>query len=162
MTIDVHIPSEEATSNQSTNLASRTDRLGAYLLDHLILSLFVLPSYIAYAFWDDSTQPYAGVAFMVCVVAFLSLNAHLLAKHSQTVGKRVLGIKIVRRDQRKASFTRLFVFRTILVWLFIAIFHPWSFVDVAFILREEHNCLHDDITDTMVIEVITKSSPVHQ
>ena len=72
------------------------------------------------------------------------------------LGKRLLGIRIVRGDGSRATLGRLVVRRYLPVYLVQAL--PTigigaSLLDQVFVFRASRRCLHDDIADTKVIKV---------
>lgn len=82
------------------------------------------------------------------------MHGYLLAKRGQTIGKRVVGIRIVRSDFGAVGFGRLMVLR----WLSIDAISllqalgNWIYlVDVVFIFNQSRKCLHDYLADTVVV-----------
>ena len=94
----------------------------------------------------------------------------LLYKYGQTIGKKALGIRVVRMDGSRVSFARFFFLRglamAVIAWIVsavgIAIHIPYignlvSLVDYLMIFGAAHRCLHDYVADTQV--VTAESSP---
>ncbi len=147
-------------------LASRLARLGAALLD---TSIVVVPAILIAAVLPDfrdaitdptgTTQPGGATLgvlglFGLAVISFGIYQLVLLYRHGQTVGKKIVGIRIVRPDGSRASFPRLLFLRYFVPGLIGAI--PllgllFSLVNVLFIFGEERRCLHDRIADTIVV-----------
>ena len=74
--------------------------------------------------------------------------------NGQTVGKKLLKIKIVRSDGTAADFQRIVVFRLLPVYLVQLVPVIGGFIgllDVLFIFRSSRQCIHDQIADTIVI-----------
>ena len=95
---------EETGTTSGPELAGRGVRLGAYLVDSLILVIVFLVI-VASGVWitlDDiiqmgtlpSTNDVLQV-MMVFAVVFMVINGYLLVMRGQTVGKLMLGIRIV-------------------------------------------------------------------
>jgi uncharacterized RDD family membrane protein YckC len=110
------------------------------------------------------------VVFAIFAIGWMIWNIVLLYRYGQTVGKKVLGIRVVRMDGSRVSFPR-FVFLRWLAMAFIggavggiggAMHFQFagsivSLVDCLFIFGAAHRCLHDLIADTRV--VTAASSP---
>ncbi len=150
-------------------LASRLARLGAVLLDSMIvvipaiLAAIALPAYSDYVARAQGQAagssmpgwfaPVMGV-LAVAFIAFAILQLVLLYRHGQTVGKKIVGIKIVRPDGSRASFPRLLGLRYVVPGVIGAI--PFlgvlfSLIDPLFIFAEDRRCLHDKFADTIVV-----------
>jgi len=111
-----------------------------------------------------------GLVIFVGAMAWLIWTIVLLYKYGQTVGKRALGIRVVRMDGSRVSFARFFFLRglalVIIVWIVGAIgalMHAQyvgnlvTLVDCLAIFGAARRCLHDYIADTQV--VTAESSP---
>lgn len=100
-------------------LGSRGGRLGAALIDGLIISAIIFPIEYAAGFWQvlmDATSNHEliplgtslpWVAFGLCVFVFV--QGYPLVKDGQSWGKKVLSIKIIDGLGRKPSIGRLSV-----------------------------------------------------
>jgi uncharacterized RDD family membrane protein YckC len=78
----------------------------------------------------------------------------LVYQNGQTIGKRLLGIKVVRTDGSRASLSRIFFLRYLLNTLFMWV--PlagglYALVDPLMIFGEARRCCHDYLADTIVI-----------
>lgn len=96
-----------------------------------------------------------GLVLGVGLIAVIVINCLWLHRYGQTIGKRLLKIKIVRGDGNPCSLLRVIFAR----WLPVTalgsiplIGGVISLVDVLLIFREDHRCLHDIIADTIVIK----------
>ena len=74
----------------------------------------------------------------------------------QTIGKKLVGIKVARTDgSRATSLARIFWLRYLLnsVFMWCAIFAAASILSstVCMIFGEQRRCCHDYIADTIVI-----------
>jgi uncharacterized RDD family membrane protein YckC len=144
--------------------AGRGTRLGAFLLDYLILCLctapFLFSAFRTYAAKVHG-QPYAPPAFgallpifgLLCLALAIA-NIVLLVQNGQTLGKRIVNIKIVRSDGSRCGFARIFFLRMLPIGLlglipFIGRF-AWL-VDSLLIFGSERRCLHDLTADTIVV-----------
>ncbi|MGO1069897.1 RDD family protein [Lysobacter sp. CA199] len=80
----------------------------------------------------------------------------LLYQTSQTLGKRWMGIKIVRNDGSSCSFGRILglrMFVTGLIEQVPCIGMVFALANVLWIFGEESRCLHDLLADTKVVNV---------
>jgi len=79
----------------------------------------------------------------------------LLTTRGQTIGKRMLGIRIVRyRDGSPAGFVHAVLLRSWLInliGLVPTVGNYFPFLDLGFIFGPERRCLHDLIADTKVV-----------
>ncbi len=114
-----------------------------------------------------------GLLFLVVFIgmtAWVVWQIVLLYKYGQTVGKKVMGIRVVRMDGSRVSFARFFFLRglamAVIAWIVsavgMAIHIPFignfvSLIDALLIFGPARRCLHDYIADTQV--VTAESSP---
>jgi uncharacterized RDD family membrane protein YckC len=144
-----------------SELAGRGARLGAALLDSLIGGIFVAPLLIGADFQAMATGAYrnafssTGLTFGGLGIAILlGITAYLVYKNGQTIGKKIVGIKVVRSDFSRASFARIFWLRNVVNLIPSAIPFIGNFyglVDSLFIFGERRQCVHDKIADTVVV-----------
>jgi uncharacterized RDD family membrane protein YckC len=141
-------------------LAGRWARLGAAFIDGLLAGL---------VFWCISLftpfnvfRPSLASGMTVVIIEnmligfaiFLVLQGYLLQTRGQTIGKMLLGIRIVRVDGSKATLARLAGLRyfanSVLTVIPVA---GWIYalVDVLMIFRDSRRCLHDNLADTIVV-----------
>jgi len=142
-------------------LAGRGTRFLAALIDGLLLGVlnFLLALVFGYNMFTPGQPPTIAttLTLMVSGIAiFMLLNGYLLSQNGQTIGKKLMSVKIVRSDGSKATLGRIVGYRLLPVWVVSAI--PiigaiLTLVDVLFIFRENHLCVHDNIADTMVVKV---------
>ena len=160
--------------------ATRMSRFLAVLIDASpVLALVVVGIVVAVATIGASAfsghfDPRSGsiaVLGTFCALAFVGLigwaiwNIVLLYKYGQTVGKKVMGIRVVRMDGSRVSFARFFFLRwlalAVVTWIVGLVAHSLgnlvSLVDALMIFGAAHRCLHDYIADTQV--VTAESSP---
>jgi uncharacterized RDD family membrane protein YckC len=85
-----------------------------------------------------------------------AVNLMLLHRYGQTIGKRIVRIRIVRPDGSRCSTPRLVFARwlpmTVLFVVPLLNYVIWL-VDVLMIFRADVRCLHDHIADTIVVKV---------
>jgi uncharacterized RDD family membrane protein YckC len=152
------------TDAESGQLASRSVRLGAALLDTLINgAIFIaVGSYLAGSFdaamaWSKTASPLQTfTANMAGFAVYLLLHGYLLATRGETIGKRLCGIRIVRTDGKPAGLWRILALRLFPITLLSALPLPhlssvFTWLDCLLIFRASHQCLHDQIADTVVV-----------
>jgi uncharacterized RDD family membrane protein YckC len=87
---------------------------------------------------------------------FAFVNGYLLATRGQTVGKKLLGIRIVRSNGDAASLVRLLALRYgvgyLVAALHVALLFVYSMADCLMFFRADRRCLHDVIADTIVVK----------
>lgn len=153
----------DTVAHEGAQLAGRGARLGAYLLDALIGGALVgAPAMIGMDFNAMVTRDYAnafsgiglGLAGLGSVI-LLAITAYLVHKNGQTIGKKIVGIKVVRSDFSRASLGRIFWLRNVVNGIPSAIpfvGNLYVFADHLFIFGERRQCVHDKIADTVVID----------
>ncbi|MGH8082795.1 MAG: RDD family protein, partial [Lysobacter sp.] len=105
----------------------------------------------------DQLSPLQITMLIVSILALLGLAVYqlvLLYQTSQTLGKRWMGIKIVRNDGSPSSFGRIFGLRMVVVGVIEQV--PclgalFALVNVLWIFGEDSRCLHDLLADTKVV-----------
>lgn len=139
-------------------LASPLLRLGAVLVESLILMVLCIPLIIADMNSNSSSGPeFSGFSILsvVLLVAYAIYNLISLATRGQSIGKRIVGIRIVTYpDCQNPGGVKTIVLRGFVNGLIGAV--PllggiYSLVDTLFIFSEGHRCLHDRIAGTMVV-----------
>jgi len=151
-------------TEENNDLAGRGARLGAVIIDALIIFPILFGIAKATGFWDTMLPRLANgiplsmeeniVAFLVGQTLFLILNGSLLANHGQTIGKRIMKVKIVVMEGKQVGFLKLYSLRYLVFSLISQI--PvagglLSLLNVLFIFGKERRCLHDRITGTKVV-----------
>lgn len=147
-------------------LAGLGARLGASILDGLIFFLVVYLPMLLLTGMDNllvgTEVNYmgilagpGGIAGGIGLLALIAITIYLVHKNGQTIGKKMVGIKVVRTDGSRASLGRIFWLRNVPLWLVSII--PLvggiiSLVDTLLIFRSSRQCLHDQIAGTIVVE----------
>jgi uncharacterized RDD family membrane protein YckC len=91
---------------------------------------------------------------VLALIAWCIITAWFVAANGQSIGKRLVGIKVVRTDGSRASFARIFLLRNVingLPNLFPYVGLLYQLVDPLLIYQESRQCLHDKIADTIVV-----------
>ncbi len=145
-------------------LAGRGRRLGAAVIDTIIMIVVgVIPVVMFMGGWSKYMEAAAAGSYMLTLgssifgfVIYLLVNGYFLAKDGQSIGKKMLGIKIVRTDGNAVDFVRIITRRLLPVQALnlIPVVGPLlALVDTLLIFRQSKKCLHDDIADTVVIRI---------
>lgn len=153
--------------NGSGELASRSRRLSATLLDLCLVFCFGLVLLLVTGWLEDAEDFARGGSSLTIpllgIMSFLILNGWLLWNYSQTIGKRITGIRIVTQtvisdpddEVGTVPFWKLLI-RSV---FFLLIFASFSFffilvlVDHLWIFGKKKQCLHDLILRTSIIRL---------
>ena len=140
-------------------LADWWTRAGAFVVDQLIVGALALAlSFAATGVVHDPGKTGGSLAFYAIVATVASLYAPLLMarrgpRNGQTLGKQLVGIRVVRTDGQPVGFW-LGVLRTVVAQqLLIGLtFYLYAIVDYLWPLRDPQNqALHDKIARTWVL-----------
>jgi uncharacterized RDD family membrane protein YckC len=151
------------------NLAGRGTRLVAKIIDNVIASLLWAPAFIggmgaaiASAGADPETSdPTAMIGVMLGssgISVFLTLiyvvvQIWLLTKDGQTIGKKIMKIKVVNFETGvNGGFVPNVLLRAVVNALINGVTGGiYGLVDVFLIFRDDRRCLHDLIANTKVV-----------
>jgi uncharacterized RDD family membrane protein YckC len=137
-------------------LADRLTRLLAVIVDSLLVVVVggLLGWGLAAEEAGDPSGPVVLGAGVLAGVALLVLNLFHLHRNGQTLGKKWLGIKVVRLDGSRCGLARIVFARWLPVTLLGAIpviGFAFALVDPLMIFRADRRCLHDLIADSTVV-----------
>lgn len=153
----------DGVAHDEIELAGRGARLGAAMLDGLIgLVVVGAPLFIGADFnamqaggfrdvFSSTGLTLAGIGMVILI----GITAYLVYQNGQTIGKKIVGIKVVRSDFSRASVARIFWLRNFVNGIPGAIPYVgnvYGLVDHLFILGEKRQCVHDKIADTVVVK----------
>ena len=151
-------PDPQGTPEES-GLAGRGARLGAYLIDWILVGVVAgVIGYTAGLMERLMRQDTAAVLWFaaIALVVYGVINGRLLATRGQTVGKKLVGVRIVGAPTRqivpvwKSFGLRIVVIQAITSAPLVgAIF---GLLDVLFIFGERRRCLHDLLAGTIVVD----------
>ena len=152
----------DVSANGEAQLAGRGARLAGAIIDGVILlGLWWVVGLVTP--WNIFSPKLAEAGFMALIgmqllglLLFALVNGYLLMTRGQTVGKLLLGMRIVRPDGSAATPVRLIGLRYGVGWLLSAI--PmvgmvYALVDCLMIFRADRRCVHDLIADTIVVRI---------
>lgn len=150
-----------ADKPQPGELAGRGQRFGAALIDGIIgigLSLPVMWGLGTWEYMKQGAIPMSVVvmSFVLGLVMFLAAHGYFLKTYGQTIGKKVLAIRIVDLENRVPEFWKLVGLRYLPIMVVSsipAIGGLLVIVDVLFIFRSDRRCVHDMMAGTRVVRV---------
>jgi len=143
-----------------TDLASRVSRLLASIIDGLTIGVVTLPLMYFTGGFDgisNGQQPsflYSAGIGIIGLVVFFAINFNFLKSAGQTVGKRVMNIKVVTLDGQLPTLGNHFLKR------YAVYFLPgqvplagqlFSIVNILFIFGPQRRCIHDLAAGTKVV-----------
>ncbi len=144
-------------------LAQRKDRFLAAIIDSVIGLLVGLPFVFLVGpylgFENFESQPgyqYLIPATIFSFIMFALIHGYMLSQHGQTVGKKVLKIKIVSTEDKKVGLVKLLILRYLPISVVTLVPIAGSFLpalDALFIFRKDQRCVHDLIAGTKVVKV---------
>jgi len=131
-------------------LAGRGSRLAAVIIDGIIYGgSFVFLAISAALLRDMVFVIFVALAIPVAIFIYQMV---LLTKYGQTLGKKALGIRIVKMDtQENGGFVPNVLLRLVVNGL-LGLIPFYSIVDILFIFGSDRRCIHDWIAGTQVIE----------
>lgn len=149
-----------ADENRTIILASRGKRLGAVIIDTIISIALILPLMYFTGGFDIITSGttnygYNALLGVFGIVIFFLIHGRYLALYGQTIGKKMVGIKITDLQGNLPSFKKQILVRygfTSIIGNIPFIGGLVSIIDVLFIFGKERRCLHDRVARTMVLE----------
>jgi uncharacterized RDD family membrane protein YckC len=95
------------------------------------------------------------VAIVFIILAFLivfSFQVVLLTKEGQTVGKKAMGIRIVKMNTGLNGGFVPNVLRRLITGVLLLVVPMYVLVDILFIFRSDRRCIHDLIAGTQVVD----------
>jgi len=158
---DLGNPAEDPPAITNSNLASRWARLGASLIDVILLLALYVVVFYGTEYWEKTFQQNVSIREQMLSVLFgfaiyLLFHGYLLHKRGQTIGKWMLGIKIVSvANNEILPLWKVFFVRyvpLVLVALIPVAGHLLILINDCFIFRKDKRCLHDHISGSQVIK----------
>ncbi len=151
-------PAIETTASEPAN---RGTRLGAQILNTLFTAIPMIAIFAGVGVLQRSSAAQENLGMVLIgagllgMLALLVINLVMLYRHGQSLGKRILKIRITRQNGERAGLARIVFLRMLIVGLLgnIPYAGPFiSLVDALFIFRGDRRCLHDLIADTIVVK----------
>ena len=143
-------------------LASRWKRLGGALIDAILALAVMMPIMVVtgvYQQMSEGREMSIGqniLFFLIGQGVFLAINGYLLATQGQTVGKKLIGTRIVAfADGQRLPLGIIYGLRYLPLSAFTLVpvvgILP-SFIDPLLIFQKDKRCLHDRIAGTKVVD----------
>jgi len=147
------IEQQHQTNAHGLVLADRGTRLGAYIVDALVVGVWFAPIY-----WNALSNNDIGAGSILSMLIGFGLSIYnlvLLHRSGQTIAKRWMNIRIVRADGSRAGLGRIFALRMVVPGVISAI--PvlggiFTLADALCIFAQDRRTLHDRIADTIVVQ----------
>lgn len=139
-------------SGDSMNYASFMSRLGAYVIDGLIMGAIyaVITTPIAFMDQDSSGAIVLGMVGNLALLAWVIYNnLYLLVKDGATVGKKALKIKVVKADGGDLTWG-VAIMREVVGKFVSGLTSSIGYIIAAFTSRKQ--ALHDYIAKTVVVK----------
>ncbi len=153
-------------------LASLGQRLGAVLLDVVVFLPAYIPIFMSFAAGAAAAAAANGgdlsdlrdiqPNFLLLglggglALALVVVNIVMLAKRGQTIGKRIVGIRIVgAENDENPGWVKTIILRAVVNGFIGAVPLIGSFyalADILFIFRQDRRCIHDLLAGTRVVQ----------
>jgi uncharacterized RDD family membrane protein YckC len=133
--------------------ATRGQRFGAAFLDGIFSTICIAPW--TYSVKSGGMTPTAALLGFILVGALAAINLVLLNKNGQTLGKKMVGTKVVMADGEPAPLWRIVLLRWLPLTAVTAIPKLGAvvaLVDACIIFASERRCGHDYIAGTIVVD----------
>lgn len=141
---------------------SRGARFVANLIDSAVVFLPALAALLIFVVIGvtrgedkhDDLAALLGMGGMFLGVAVgLGVQIVMHLRYEQSVGKRMMKLKVVRSDGSPVELWRIIVLRNLALQVAAQLCGLVGIVDALMIFRDEMRCLHDLVADTVVVDV---------
>ena len=143
-------------------LASKTDRFFAVLIDSVIGAIWAIPFWMYTGMWEMLRNHQKASLTLTMASAtygfifFVIVHGYFLKQQGQTIGKKMIGIRIADMNGDIPSINTLIFKRYLPITVIpvIPIFGGiFSIVDIGMIFKKDRRCLHDLIAGTQVLKI---------
>lgn len=147
---------------QETVLAGRGERFGAAMIDGIIGLIVALPFLYQMGLLDYISKglsvPYTLTLYasVFGFIMFLLIHGYFLKQNGQTVGKKLVGIRISDLQEGVPALGRVVGLRYLpiaLAGLIPFVGQVLTLIDVLFIFRQDRRCVHDLLAGTKVVKL---------
>jgi uncharacterized RDD family membrane protein YckC len=147
---------------QSLPRAGRGARFAANLIDNFVV---MGPAMIAFIIGiavgaaggskknEDLVVLLSMAALGLGVMVGIGVQIAMQVKFGQSVGKRLLKIKVVKLDGSPIELWRLILLRNVALHVAAQVCGLVGLIDAAMIFGDDQRCLHDLISESIVIDV---------
>lgn len=126
-------------------LATKTQRLLAAIADSLITAVPYVVGTV-----EGVPEPVRVLGVVVSLGVVIA-QLVMVSKQGQTIGKKLLGIRIVRKDTMENGGFVVNVLKRGFLNGLLSLIPGYFLVDSLFIFREDRRCIHDMIAGTIVV-----------
>ncbi len=143
-------------------LADRGTRFVAAFIDGIIGVCYALPIVFVLGDWKyiaarQNIPFYLTAAGAVLgFIAFVLIHGYILKRYGQTIGKKLMGIRIADLDGNVPDYAKVLFLRYLpisVVSLIPGLGQFLPLIDVLFIFRADRRCIHDLLAGTKVVKV---------
>ncbi len=136
--------------------AARGDRFISSLIDVFVVTLAMLLGVVVGVATGAAAGAEAGIIVGFVVAGLCALGVEiwqwwLISSRGQSIGKRAMGIRIIRISGQPVDFVHGVVLREWVPMLINSFVGVFSLIDILFIFRDDRRCLHDLMAQTRVI-----------
>lgn len=155
-------PESDLTIDETLNMekADRGTRFAAVILDTIVMIILIIPLFLFSEIFTSGIyiDSYLSevLSGLLSVFVFAIINYKLLVTNGQTIGKKVLKIRIIDEKSGKlASGNSLLTRYGFYFFVAYIPFVGWfiSIVNALFIFSDEKKCIHDKIANTIVVKL---------
>lgn len=139
-----------ASAGPSAPLATRTSRFGASILDSVATLLPLL--LLGIGPMGAARLEVILVSMVLLVIATIGVQLWAQVRWGQSLGKRLVNIKVVRTDGSDVELWRIVLVGNLVVQVLSQACGVLSLLDVLFIFRDDRRCLHDHLAGTIVVD----------
>ena len=141
---------------------SRGARFVANLIDSAVVSLPAIGCILIFALFSvsrgnekpDDLFALLMVGGMFLGVALgLGVQIVMQLRYAQSVGKRMMKLKVVRSDGSPVELWRIILLRNVALQVAAQLCGFVGIIDALMIFGDEMRCLHDLVADTVVVDV---------
>ena len=142
-----------------SQLAGRGARLVAVLIDGLFAGIlaaiiFGIGGAGAMAGAEEGAEPNFAILSIggIIMLAYVIWQLWMLATKGQTIGKKLMNLRIVKTDTgRNGGFVPNVLLRAIVGQGLLGVIPLYGLVDALFIFRDDRRCIHDMVAGTTVV-----------
>ncbi len=151
-----------AVADPAAMLAGRGQRFVAAMIDGVISLAIMIPVMIMlgmFQYVEKGLEPPFSLMLLSTTIGFavfVALHYMLLVKNGQTIGKRLLKIRIADLEGNKPAVGTILFKRYLpisAVGLIPVIGQILPLIDLLFIFRKDRRCVHDLIAGTQVLRI---------
>lgn len=139
-------------------IADRGTRFLANLIDNVVVigpTLLAVFGFAAFAGNNEGRGDAVALLFLGLFGGFVvggAIQIAMQVRFGQSVGKRLLKLKVVRSDGSPVELWRLILLRNVALHVAAQVCGLVSLVDALMIFTADQRCLHDLMADTIVID----------